>query len=131
MYATFQAIAYTSLIVVVYATLFEDDEDDEGVGEEEREAKPEVGNESNEAREEDTIFIPLGFAYKLPQKFYKGTDPEWQSFVQLSQNRKLCGFLRSEQFTNQVRFQKLILQQINLLEWSASWWDLCLYFRTS
>lgn len=92
-YATFQAVAYTTLIVVTYATLFEDDEDDEEGGEEQKEAKQET---SSEASADDTIFIPLGFAYKLPQKFYKGTDPEWQSFVQLSQNKKLCDFLRNQ-----------------------------------
>lgn len=117
MYITFQSLAYTSLLVVVYATLFEDDENDEGAGEEE-EAEHET---TGEASEGDTIFIPLGFAYELPQKFYKGTDPEWQSFVQLSENKKLCVFLRSEQPSNHTHLQRLILQQTNLLEWSASW----------
>ena len=29
---------------------------------------------------EDAIFIPLGFTRQLPRTFYKGSDPEWQSF---------------------------------------------------
>lgn len=49
---------------------------------------------SKEATEGNTIFIPLGFAYKLPQTYYKDTDPEWQSFVQLSNDRKQCKYLR-------------------------------------
>ncbi|KAL9029617.1 MAG: hypothetical protein Q9196_002159 [Gyalolechia fulgens] len=78
----------------------EDDEDDEGAEEEEEEEEEEGKEPAQETRSEtsegDTIFIPLGFAYKLPQRFYKGTDPEWQSFVQLSQNDKLCAFLRNQ-----------------------------------
>lgn len=67
--------------------LIDDEEDEEAEVEEER--------TSEEIKEDDTIFIPLGFAYKLPQRFYKGTDPEWQSFVQLSKDKKLCEFLKS------------------------------------
>ncbi|KAL8936771.1 MAG: hypothetical protein Q9216_004756 [Gyalolechia sp. 2 TL-2023] len=73
----------TGLLVVTYATLFGDDEDDEGAEEAAKEAEQETASEG------DTVFIPLGFAYELPQKLYKGTDPEWQSFVELSRNKKL------------------------------------------
>lgn len=45
--------------------------------------------------DEDTIFIPLGFAYQLPRKSYKGSDPEWQSFVQLSKDKRQCQYLKS------------------------------------
>ena len=37
---------------------------------------------------EDAIFIPLGWARPLPPELYKGSDPEWQSFVEFSQDRK-------------------------------------------
>lgn len=91
--STFRRLAYLGVFSLVVATLFVDDEEDEAAKEEGKEAERQT---TSEASEEDTIFIPLGFAYQLPQKFYKGTDPEWQSFVQMSHNKKLCDFLKSE-----------------------------------
>ena len=44
---------------------------------------------------EDALFIPLGVVRQKPQTFYKGTDPEWQSFVNFSKDRKRAQFLRS------------------------------------
>lgn len=44
---------------------------------------------------EDAIFVPLGFARKLPQTFYKGTDPEWQSFIEFSKDKKRSQLVRS------------------------------------
>jgi len=44
---------------------------------------------------EDAIFIPLGFARQLPQTFYKGTDPEWQSFIEFSKDKKRSQLVRS------------------------------------
>ena len=44
---------------------------------------------------EDALFIPLWFAHKKPKTFYKGTDPEWQSFVDFSKDRKRSQFIRS------------------------------------
>ena len=44
---------------------------------------------------EDALFIPLWFARKKPKTFYKGTDPEWQSFVDFSKDRKRSQFIRS------------------------------------
>ena len=44
---------------------------------------------------EDALFIPLGFAHKKPKTFYKGTDPEWQSFVDFSKDRKRTRFIKS------------------------------------
>jgi hypothetical protein len=37
---------------------------------------------------EDAIFIPLGLARKLPPALYKGSDPEWASFVEFSNDQK-------------------------------------------
>ncbi|KAL6715978.1 hypothetical protein ACLMJK_006940 [Lecanora helva] len=50
----------------------------------------EKGEEQDESQEveipetmpEDAIFIPLGFTRQLPLTFYKGSDPEWKSFVE-------------------------------------------------
>lgn len=44
---------------------------------------------------EDALFIPLGLARQKPQTFYKGTDPEWQSFVDFSKDRKRSQLIRS------------------------------------
>ncbi|KAL8785585.1 MAG: hypothetical protein Q9195_008571 [Heterodermia aff. obscurata] len=44
---------------------------------------------------EDALFIPLWFARKKPKTFYKGTDPEWQSFIDFSKDRKRSQFIRS------------------------------------
>ena len=44
---------------------------------------------------EDALFIPLWFARKKPKTFYKGTDPEWQSFVDFSKDRQRSQFIRS------------------------------------
>lgn len=44
---------------------------------------------------EDALFIPLGFAHKKPKTFYKGTDPEWRSFVDFSKDRKRTHFIKS------------------------------------
>ncbi|KAL9581300.1 MAG: hypothetical protein Q9212_003976 [Teloschistes hypoglaucus] len=71
--------------------------------------------ERDEQDDEDTIFIPLGFAYELPRKFYKGSDPEWQSFVQLSKDKRQCLYLKNQlaglvgQFLGTARpFEKLL-----------------------
>lgn len=64
--------------------------------EEEDEVEEVQENKAGKDGEKDrTFFIPLGFAYELPAKYYKFSDPEWQSFIQLSKNRELCDFLKS------------------------------------
>ena len=37
---------------------------------------------------EDAIFIPLGLTRQRPETFYKGTDPEWQSFIEYRKDRE-------------------------------------------
>ena len=49
-----------------------------------------------EEQPEDAWFIPLGIARQVPQTFYKGEDPEWQSFIEFASDRKRGGFVRSE-----------------------------------
>ena len=44
---------------------------------------------------EDAIFIPLGWARQLPSTFYKGSDPEWQGFLEFSQDRQRSLMIRS------------------------------------
>lgn len=47
---------------------------------------------------EDALFIPLGWARQRPPVFYKGNDPEWQSFVAFSKDRQRGLSLRSRRF---------------------------------
>lgn len=35
---------------------------------------------------EDAIFIPLGLIHQCPPTFYRGSDPEWQSFLEFSKD---------------------------------------------
>ena len=44
---------------------------------------------------EDAIFIPLGFTHQRPQEFYKGSDPEWQSFIEFRKDREREKAVRS------------------------------------
>lgn len=41
-----------------------------------------------ETMPEDAIFIPLGWAQEIPPTVYKGSDPEWQGFVEFAQDRE-------------------------------------------
>lgn len=53
----------------------------------EDQGKEEDGDKEGE-EEDDSLFIPLGWATPLPRQYYKGSDPEWLRFVQLSQDNK-------------------------------------------
>lgn len=37
---------------------------------------------------DDALFIPVGWPRQRPQTYYKGTDPEWQSFVEFARDQK-------------------------------------------
>lgn len=52
----------------------EDEDGDEDEDEDEEDLVP-------EKMPDDALFIPLGLAHQRPQTYYKGTDPEWQSFL--------------------------------------------------
>ncbi|KAL8858007.1 MAG: hypothetical protein Q9178_005468 [Gyalolechia marmorata] len=99
-------LAWGGLLYYVVGTLFEDDDednrssgsrtgDDGSLIKKVTEEDAENDDEEEEEDEDDTIFIPLGFAYQLPKTFYKGSDPEWQSFMQLSRDKKKCVALKS------------------------------------
>ena len=44
---------------------------------------------------EESIFIPLGWPRKCPRTYYKGSDPEWQSFLEFNKDRKRSMRIRS------------------------------------
>ncbi|KAL9599673.1 MAG: hypothetical protein Q9219_003661 [cf. Caloplaca sp. 3 TL-2023] len=92
-FSVFRPLVIFTLFFGVPWILLDDDSDEEEE-EEEEEHTTEDGT-TDEQNKDDTIFLPLGFAYRLPKKYYKGEDPEWQSFVKLSQNAQLCDYLKS------------------------------------
>jgi hypothetical protein len=47
----------------------------------------EVQISDSEFADENSLFIPLTWAKKLPRTFYKGSDPEWQEFVKVSKDK--------------------------------------------
>ncbi|KAK4565357.1 hypothetical protein LTR86_003974 [Recurvomyces mirabilis] len=59
--------------------------------------KQENGQEGEEMTEEDeedllwalddSTFVPMTWAKKLPRSFYKGSDPEWQEFVKVAKDK--------------------------------------------
>lgn len=76
----------------------EDDDDDDG----ELEGGADEGEEGPvpEPIPEDAIFIPLGLIRQRRTSYYKGSDPEWQSFVEFSQDRKRSIDVRSMLFSH-------------------------------
>ena len=44
---------------------------------------------------DDALFIPLGLARQRPQTYYKGTDPEWQSFLEFASDHERTYQVRS------------------------------------
>lgn len=44
---------------------------------------------------DDALFIPLGLAHQRPPIYYKGTDPEWQSFLEFAADRTRSHQVRS------------------------------------
>ncbi|KAK4499496.1 hypothetical protein PRZ48_010011 [Zasmidium cellare] len=56
--------------------------DDEELEEEEEEE-----DESLYA-DEDSTFIPMTWATKMPRTFYRGSDPEWQEFVKVAKDKQ-------------------------------------------
>lgn len=43
--------------------------------------------QDSEYAEEDSLFVPLTWAWKLPRTYYKGSDPEWQDFVKIAKDQ--------------------------------------------
>lgn len=62
--------------------------DDEVEDEDEEDLVPEI-------MPDDALFIPLGLAHQRPPIYYKGTDPEWQSFLEFAADRTRSHQVRS------------------------------------
>lgn len=64
------------------------EEEDEDEDEDEEDLIPEI-------MPDDALFIPLGLAHQRPQTYYKGTDPEWQSFLEFASDHNRSYQVRS------------------------------------
>ncbi|KAK5149661.1 hypothetical protein LTR04_006990 [Oleoguttula sp. CCFEE 6159] len=51
------------------------------------EGPPTTGGDK-EDYDDDSLFIPLGFAQKMPRTYYRGSDPEWQEFIKFAGDSK-------------------------------------------
>lgn len=48
-----------------------------------------------ETMPENSLFIPLGRIRQLPLTYYKGSDPEWKSFVEFRQDHRRSAAIQS------------------------------------
>ncbi|KAL5409784.1 hypothetical protein PMIN03_005770 [Paraphaeosphaeria minitans] len=55
--------------------------------------------EEEEEEEESLLFFPTGFSRPKPRSFYRGSDPEWQTFVRLARDRPRVEKIRGELVT--------------------------------
>ncbi|THZ89215.1 hypothetical protein D6C84_00267, partial [Aureobasidium pullulans] len=83
---------YSSCLVAYVWYFFPDIEIEIQEGEEAEE--PRISD--SEFADEDSYFIPLTWAKKLPRSFYKGSDPEWQEFVKVSKDKARHKKIQSE-----------------------------------
>jgi hypothetical protein len=60
-----------------------------------REIKDEEEDEDEEV-EDCLIFFPTGFSRPRPRTFYRGSDPEWQTFTRLAPDRQRIDKIRGE-----------------------------------
>ncbi|KAK4997044.1 hypothetical protein LTR66_003470 [Elasticomyces elasticus] len=65
--------------------------------EEAAKAEEELKNKTDaELDQEESLFIPMTWATKMPKTFYKGSDPEWQMFLKIAQDKKKLAEMRTQ-----------------------------------
>ncbi|KAE9962279.1 hypothetical protein BLS_008186 [Venturia inaequalis] len=75
------------------------------LSEDDEKVKPDGSvEEVNEEDLEDGTFIPFGWPRKEEKTYYKGSDPEWKSFVKLSNDPKRQIAIQAE-LTKQIRLE--------------------------
>lgn len=47
-----------------------------------------IDEDDDDELDEDSLFIPMTWATKMPRTFYKGSDPEWQEFVKIAKDKE-------------------------------------------
>lgn len=65
----------------------------------EEEAEWEEQGDEEEEEDEGLLFFPTGLSRPRSRSFYKGSDPEWQTFVRLAQDRPRVDKIRGELVT--------------------------------
>lgn len=73
-----------------------DDTEDNRRGKGREERRLEDDNDDDEYASESSTFIPLTWATKQPRTFYKGSDPEWQTFVSIARDKPRHAAIQSE-----------------------------------
>ena len=102
------AIASAVGYVVLSYLDVEELEDKVNNGAQEDDSKDEDDVEVPETMPEDALFIPLGRVRQRPHTHYKGSDPEWQSFVEFGNDRQRPAAVRSMFTCSPCRAQHLM-----------------------
>ena len=107
----FYQVAIASAIgYVVLSYLDVEEEDDKANnGAQEDDSVNEDDVEVPETMPEDALFIPLGRVRQRPHTHYKGSDPEWQSFVEFGNDRQRPAAVRS-MFTSSTYQAQYLMQ---------------------
>ena len=94
---------------VVLSYLDVEEEDDKANnGAQEDDSVDEDDVQVPETMPEDALFIPLGRIRQRPHTHYKGSDPEWQSFVEFGNDRQRPAAVRSMSTSSPCRAQHLM-----------------------
>lgn len=76
--------------------------DDKEANEEEDEDEEDEEEDEEDEYDDAILFLPTGFSRMKPTTFYKGSDPEWQEFKKVSQDKARIERIRQE-LVNVVR----------------------------
>ena len=68
------------------------DEEEEEYDEDEEEDE----DDDDDDDDDSLIFFPTGFSRPRPRRFYRGSDPEWQTFARLAPDRQRLDKIRGE-----------------------------------
>ena len=94
---------------VVLSYLDVEEEDDKANnGAQEDDSVDEEDVQVPETMPEDAFFIPLGRIRQRPHTHYKGSDPEWQSFVEFGNDRQRPAAVRSMSTSSPCQAQHLM-----------------------
>ena len=101
-------VAIASAIGYVVLSYLDVEEEDDKANNGAQEDDSEDDVEVPETMPEDALFIPLGRVRQRPHTHYKGSDPEWQSFVEFGNDRQRPTAVRSMFTSFSCRAQHLM-----------------------